>query len=81
MIVMNGHNNYHVGQQVFYIYNEQQLKELLPSSKERLNGYTVTPGINAHKLHPRKLTWNKARQACIQEGGKNKYYVNRTKHH
>ncbi|KAL6440356.1 hypothetical protein ACFW04_003123 [Cataglyphis niger] len=69
VVVMNGHNNYHVGQQVFYIYNEQQLKGLLPSSKERLNGYMVTPGINAHKLHPRKLTWNKARQACIQEGG------------
>ncbi|XP_070152463.1 tyrosine-protein kinase Btk isoform X3 [Polyergus mexicanus] len=69
VVVMNGHNNYHVGQQVFYIYNEQQLKELLPSRKEKMDGYIVTPGISAHKLHPRKLVWNKARQACIQEGG------------
>ncbi|XP_072753637.1 hemolymph lipopolysaccharide-binding protein-like [Anoplolepis gracilipes] len=69
VVVMNGHNNYHVGQQIFYIYNEQQFKRSLPSSNERSDGYIVTPGISAHKLHPRKLTWNKARQACIQEGG------------
>lgn len=66
---MNGHNNYHVGQQIFYIYNEQPLKQL-PNSKERMDSYIVTPGKSAHKLHPRKLAWNKARQACIQEGGK-----------
>ncbi|KAM0731903.1 Hemolymph lipopolysaccharide-binding protein [Formica fusca] len=69
VVNMNAHNNYHVGQQIFYIYNEQQLKGLLPSSKERLDGYIVTPGISAHKLHKRSLVWNKARQACIQEGG------------
>lgn len=68
VIVMNGHNNYHVGQQIFYIYNEEPLKQL-PNNKERLDGYVVTHGISAHKLHPRKLTWNKARQACVQEGG------------
>lgn len=69
VVVMNGHNNYHVGQQVFYIYNEQQFKRPLPNNKEKLEGYVVTPGLSAHKLHPRKLTWNRARQACIQEGG------------
>ncbi|XP_029170634.1 hemolymph lipopolysaccharide-binding protein-like [Nylanderia fulva] len=68
VVVLNGHNNYHVAQQVFYIYNEQQ-KRLLPNNKERLDGYVVTPSMGAHKLNPRKLTWNKARQACIQEGG------------
>lgn len=51
---------------------------MLPSSKERLDGYIVTPGISAHKLHPRKLTWNKARQACVQEGGKENTAIERS---
>lgn len=74
---MNGHNNYHVGQQIFYIYDEQPLKQL-PNNKEILDGYVVTPGISAHKLHPRKLTWNKARQACVQEGGKKNTAIKRS---
>lgn len=39
---------------------------------EKLNklNYLITPGIGAHKLHPRRVGWNKARRACIQEGGK-----------
>ncbi|XP_011341208.1 hemolymph lipopolysaccharide-binding protein-like isoform X1 [Ooceraea biroi] len=77
----NGHNNYHVGQLIFYVYGEQQLKRLLPDNnlnikpdnkhteKLKKNDYLITPGIGAHKLHSRKVTWNKARQACIQEGG------------
>ncbi|KMQ94239.1 hemolymph lipopolysaccharide-binding protein [Lasius niger] len=69
VVVINGNNNQNVGLEVYYIYNEEQFKRLLPSSKERLKDYIVTPGISAHKLNPRKLTWNKARQACIQEGG------------
>lgn len=38
---------------------------------EKLNklNYLITPGIGAHKLHPRRVGWNKARRACIQEGG------------
>lgn len=32
--------------------------------------YLITPGLGAHKLHVRKLPWNKARRICIQEGGK-----------
>lgn len=72
VVVINGNNNQNVGLEVYYIYNEEQFKRLLPSSKERLKDYIVTPGISAHKLNPRKLTWNKARQACIQEGGKKK---------
>ncbi|XP_011341209.1 uncharacterized protein LOC105281594 isoform X2 [Ooceraea biroi] len=76
----NGHNNYHVGQLIFYVYGEQQLKRLLPDNnlnikpdnkhteKLKKNDYLITPGIGAHKLHSRKVTWNKARQACIQEG-------------
>ncbi|XP_011642303.1 hemolymph lipopolysaccharide-binding protein-like [Pogonomyrmex barbatus] len=64
VITMNGHNNYHVGQQIFYIYHSS--KQSSPINK---NGYLFTSGIGAHKLHNRKLIWNKARQACIQEGG------------
>lgn len=33
------------------------------------NDYLVTPGLGAHKLHIRKLSWNRARKICIQEGG------------
>jgi len=62
---MNGNNNYNVGQQIFYIYNEQQLKRLLMNNKhsEKMDG-------TAHKLVTRKVTWNSARQACSNEGGK-----------
>jgi len=74
--VINGHNNHYVGQQIFYIYNEQPLKQL--PNKEILDGYVVTPEISAHKLHPRKLTWNKARQACVQEGGKKNTAIKRS---
>nr|XP_033338713.1 hemolymph lipopolysaccharide-binding protein-like [Megalopta genalis] len=31
--------------------------------------YAITPGIGAHKLHKRKMTWNEARKICIMEGG------------
>lgn len=31
--------------------------------------YLITSGMGAHKLHIRKLPWNKARRICIQEGG------------
>jgi len=31
--------------------------------------YLMTPGMGAHKLHLRKLAWNRARKVCLQEGG------------
>ncbi|EFN89632.1 Hemolymph lipopolysaccharide-binding protein [Harpegnathos saltator] len=33
------------------------------------NDYLVTPSLGAHKLHNRKLSWNRARRICVQEGG------------
>ncbi|XP_025159644.1 hemolymph lipopolysaccharide-binding protein-like [Harpegnathos saltator] len=73
-VTLNGNTNYHVGQQIFYVYGEQQFKKLFSPSKRTTsenveNDYLVTPGIGAHKLHRRKITWNKARKICIEEGG------------
>ncbi|XP_076643424.1 hemolymph lipopolysaccharide-binding protein-like isoform X6 [Halictus rubicundus] len=31
--------------------------------------YVVTPGIGAHKLFQNEVTWNTAREICMQEGG------------
>lgn len=90
---MYGHNIYHIGQQIIYTCNEQEIKRLLSNSgrdndnnnesdnkKNNSNldksvillsrGYRITPGIGAHKLHLNKKSWNKARQTCIDEGGK-----------
>lgn len=69
---MNGHNNYYVGQQVFYVYGENQLKKLLSDNRnmENLGDYVFTPDVGAHKLHNEKIIWNDARRACIREGGK-----------
>lgn len=72
-ITMNGNTNYHVGQQIFYMYGEQMFKKLFADNKRAgilENDYLVTTGMGAHKIHGRKLTWNKARKACIEEGGK-----------
>ncbi|XP_076643407.1 uncharacterized protein LOC143353744 isoform X3 [Halictus rubicundus] len=32
-------------------------------------GYVVRPGMGAHKLFKHEVTWNKAREICMQEGG------------
>lgn len=80
---MNGHNNYHVGQQIFYVYDEQQLKRLLlllrnndgvnkDADEKPRNGYLVTPGMGAHKVYRRHLSWSNAREACAEDGGKGK---------
>ncbi|XP_014480342.1 PREDICTED: hemolymph lipopolysaccharide-binding protein-like [Dinoponera quadriceps] len=71
-VTMNGNSNYHAGQQIFYVYDEQQFRKLYSDSTHTEiveKGYLVTPNIGAHKLHPRKITWNNARRACIDEGG------------
>ena len=31
--------------------------------------YHYTPGVGAHKLHTRAVTWNEARKMCNDEGG------------
>ncbi|XP_032686805.1 hemolymph lipopolysaccharide-binding protein-like [Odontomachus brunneus] len=71
-VTMNGNTNYHVGQQIFYVYGEQQFRKLFGGAKSAgniENDYLVTEGIGAHKLHRRKVIWNKARRTCIEEGG------------
>ncbi|XP_078041923.1 hemolymph lipopolysaccharide-binding protein-like [Augochlora pura] len=30
--------------------------------------YRVTPGLGAHKIHQREVTWNEARKLCMAEG-------------
>ncbi|XP_011341206.1 hemolymph lipopolysaccharide-binding protein-like [Ooceraea biroi] len=63
VITMNGHNNYIVGQQIFYLYDTQRLEGLLPNNTEKVkDGYV-------HKFYLLKTTWNKARQTCVKEGG------------
>ncbi|XP_011862802.1 PREDICTED: hemolymph lipopolysaccharide-binding protein-like [Vollenhovia emeryi] len=65
-VTMNGHANYNVGQQIFYIYDSQFFRRLLFDKDDSL----VSPGTtDTHRLHSYKLTWNKARQTCIQQGG------------
>lgn len=79
----NGRTTYNVeiGQQTFYVFGEQEFKRLLSDIRRYDNnnnnnntklipqGYVFTPGIGAHKLHFRSMSWEKARQACIREGG------------
>lgn len=70
---MYGNNNYMVGQQVFYIYDENQLKRILTNnniSQKMNHGSTGGTGLTAHKLITRKITWNYARQSCSDDGGK-----------
>ncbi|XP_011341207.1 hemolymph lipopolysaccharide-binding protein-like [Ooceraea biroi] len=73
VINMTGYNNYHIDQQVFYLFNGQQLKQLLLNNNNTKKGikddYIITPGMGRHKLHLDAVTWNVARRACIQEGG------------
>ncbi|XP_011699775.1 PREDICTED: hemolymph lipopolysaccharide-binding protein isoform X1 [Wasmannia auropunctata] len=68
----NGNNeNLTPAQQIIYIYGPRQWKiqESNNFIEKAGNDYLMTPGMGAHKLHVRKLPWNKARRICIQEGG------------
>lgn len=58
-------------QQIIYIYGPQQWKmqNNVNLIEKTSNDYLITPGIGAHKLHTRNLSWYKARKICIQEGG------------
>lgn len=58
-------------QQIIYIYgpNQWKMQNNVNLIEKAGSGYLITPGIGAHKLHIRQLSWNKARRICIQEGG------------
>ncbi|XP_072748004.1 hemolymph lipopolysaccharide-binding protein-like [Anoplolepis gracilipes] len=56
-------------QQIIYIYGPNQWKTQNNLIEKAGNDYLITPGMGAHKLHLRKVLWNKARKICIQEGG------------
>ncbi|XP_076618750.1 hemolymph lipopolysaccharide-binding protein-like isoform X1 [Colletes latitarsis] len=69
---MNGENIYHANQQVFYLNWPPQsttCQQCNCTSVLTKDDYVVAPGIGAHKLHTRKLSWNRARKSCIDEGG------------
>ncbi|XP_076235841.1 uncharacterized protein LOC143180179 [Calliopsis andreniformis] len=71
-VQMTGYYNYHAAQQIFFMNGAPQkwnsgFKNCL-SYLER-DDYTITPDVGVHKLHPRKLKWNQARKACMEEGG------------
>ncbi|XP_014482264.1 PREDICTED: hemolymph lipopolysaccharide-binding protein-like isoform X2 [Dinoponera quadriceps] len=59
------------GQQIIYINRPPQWRthKAVNLLDKVGSDYLVTPGIGAHKLHIRKLPWNRARRTCIQEGG------------
>lgn len=64
-VKISGQNNINAGTQIVIISVDQTIV-----AKVNTDGYLVTPGIGAHKLRTDSLTWNDARQACVQEGGK-----------
>jgi len=70
---MHGHQNFHIGQQIFYLHDKDELKRLLSDNEQtkklKNNDYLTEAGNGTYKLDLRKVTWNNARQACIQEGG------------
>ncbi|KAL0118257.1 hypothetical protein PUN28_009126 [Cardiocondyla obscurior] len=66
-VTMNGDANYNVGQQIFYVYDNQFFKRLLYNRED--GSFVTSDSSDTHRLYPYKLTWNKARQACIQNGG------------
>ncbi|KAG7209861.1 hypothetical protein KM043_011463 [Ampulex compressa] len=70
-VSVNGQSSYQAAQQFFYINGLQHWKLQTENKMSNLagNDYLITPGIGAHKLHVRKVSWNRARKTCIQEGG------------
>jgi len=71
-LLPNANGNLSPAQQIIYIYGPRQLKmqDGINLIEKAGSDYLMTPGIGAHKLHFRKLSWNKARRICIEEGGK-----------
>ena len=72
IVNMNGHFNYHAGQQVFFVNGPPDMLHKGTKgcmSYLQRDDYVVTVGIGAHKLHKRKMKWNQARKSCMDEGG------------
>ena len=72
IVNMNGHFNYHAGQQVFFVNGPPDM--LRKGTKGCMSylqrdDYVVTVGMGAHKLHKRRMKWNQARKSCMDEGG------------
>lgn len=71
-LLPNANGNLSPAQQIIYIYGPRQEWKMQDGTnliEKAGSDYLITPGIGAHKLHVRKLTWNKARRICIEEGG------------
>lgn len=71
VVNMNGNYNYQAAQQVFFISGAPQsvtkgMKNCV-TYLER-DDYTIRPGIGVHKMHKRKVNWNRARKSCMDEG-------------
>lgn len=70
---MNGHMNYHVGQQIFYVYDSLFFKRLLNTKDDSFVTSNMASGRNNmtnHKFYSNKSTWNDARRTCVQKGDK-----------
>lgn len=70
-LLPNTNRNLTPAQQIIYIYGPRQWRMQNGNNLVDIagNGYLITSGMGAHKLHVRKLPWYKARRICIQEGG------------
>ncbi|XP_076223817.1 hemolymph lipopolysaccharide-binding protein-like [Nomia melanderi] len=59
-------NNYDGVNQLFFMNGRRLDNQAGPHAKV---GYIITHGVGAHKLYPKKIKWNAARQACLNDGG------------
>lgn len=72
---MNGNTNYHVGQQIFYVYDALFFKRLLDAKDEifgsfaKDDSFVTSNNKSKHKFYRIKSTWNNARHTCIRDGG------------
>nr|XP_031826783.1 hemolymph lipopolysaccharide-binding protein-like [Nomia melanderi] len=72
IVNLNGNHNYQAAQQVFFISsspNQWQKKFRTCVTQMVRDDYVITPDKGFHKLHMRKMTWNRARKSCLEEGG------------
>lgn len=69
-LCMYGHG-FNPALQAIYITGSPQwrMQKLASLLDKAGSDYLLTPGMGAHKLHRRKLSWSKARKICIKEGG------------
>lgn len=70
-VYMGGNYNYQATQQVFFISGAPQtVSKGMKNCVTYLDreDYTVRPGVGVHKIHKRKISWNRARKSCMEEG-------------